>query len=1163
MRKRIISLCLALVLCLAMLPVNAMAATPIYLALGDSITTGYKPGTPPGTVDSPFAERIATEQVYDLQLSAVDGQTSEELKEKLTNFESDPILSSALPNAELVTITIGGNDLMNALYDFLVEKYNDANPGQTIDRDDLMAAFLEPQKNPMVLVSIISYVPQFSGSPQENDALNAFGTNLSAVIGTIQQNATNATIIVANQYNPYSQITDSSAEVIVNTFEKVVKQMNAKIEEVVQTQSDPNLKVADIYTAFQKAESNPTNAAFSTSDLQNANLDIHPNQSGHDIIAQTISALLPQITEYGLWVNNVQVTTSNASDVLGDNTVSYDPDTYTLTLNGAHLTESSPSNTGNEAVIYTDSSKLDATLPTVTINIQGENTVTTDDAMGIWNENGSIKLTGTGSLNVTTAKNTAVGGSGLTIDSGIYSLNNDTNGNSIFVVEDDLVITGTAQVIANSYYGIQAGWVDWNTNTYYGGDIIISGDAVVNSTSTDDSGIFTPNNLTIQDNAQVISTGEAYCGLNVWGNAEISGGKVEAYATGKKGEDVAIYVAQNLDIFNDANVVAQSFADDQYGISSGANISIRNTASVKVLEVDGGLYCYGNLEIQDSVVIDCVSLYSEAGNVIVSGNDVQVTAKTKEGSSIPALEAENRDITISGGAYVKATGTMGPGIYAHDAANGVTISGSGTVVETATSDEQSAGIQVMRNGKVTIEDGAVVRTTGPAMGIYSAFAPPSGDSSYPITIIGSWVETTDMNSTRGVGNSVLFEGDAGAVYGTHEVPDGVSISQGKTLTVPEKANLIVPDNVVLVGKGALVVEGTMEIRSGAEFTGAADAAGEIYVFEDDANNPAAGATFSLDENGKVYGQLTQLAGTTINNSKLQTGVNHSYNGTTFANEWSYYVSSSVGPSSPTCSVTLSETENGTVIASPSNATKGDKVTLTVSPEEGYELGTLNVEDVKGNTVALTKASDTEYTFVMPDGNVTVSAAFVEKNVTPFTDVKTADWWYEAVKYVYENKLMAGTSTTIFEPTAKLNRAQAVQILYNLEGQPAVTGTADFTDVSGHWALNAITWGAKNNVVAGVGDDRFDPNADVTREQVAQMMYNYAKFKGYDLSVAGDLNSFSDVSKVSVWAVAALTWANGNELINGHEYGTLEPGGDCTRAQAASILVNFDLNLVKG
>ena len=213
-------------------------------------------------------------------------------------------------------------------------------------------------------------------------------------------------------------------------------------------------------------------------------------------------------------------------------------------------------------------------------------------------------------------------------------------------------------------------------------------------------------------------------------------------------------------------------------------------------------------------------------------------------------------------------------------------------------------------------------------------------------------------------------------------------------------------------------------------------------------------------------------------------------------------------------------------------------------------------------MSTTKVSENEYTFTMPEGNVTVTATFVEKNATPFTDVKTTDWWYEAVKYVYENKLMSGTSDTTFEPTAKLNRAQAVQILYNLEGQPAVTGTADFTDVSGHWALNAITWGAKNGVVAGVGNGKFDPNANVTREQFAQMMYNYAKFKGYDLTAQGDLDNFTDVSKVSDWAETALAWANGEGLINGNTDGTLAPNGTAIRGQAASIMAKFDQNVAE-
>ena len=313
------------------------------------------------------------------------------------------------------------------------------------------------------------------------------------------------------------------------------------------------------------------------------------------------------------------------------------------------------------------------------------------------------------------------------------------------------------------------------------------------------------------------------------------------------------------------------------------------------------------------------------------------------------------------------------------------------------------------------------------------------------------------------------------------------------------------------------------------------------------------ATVSREVAFKTTGELATItAGTGYENQGTGTEYNFVAKGS----------SGGGGTTSPSYTVSVGTAENGTVTASPTNAKEGDKVTLTVAPAEGYELGALTVKDASGKTVSTTKVSENEYTFTMPEGNVTVTATFVEKNATPFTDVKTTDWWYEAVKYVYENKLMAGTSDTTFEPTAKLNRAQAVQILYNLEGQPAVTGTADFTDVSGHWALNAITWGAKNGVVAGVGNGKFDPNANVTREQFAQMMYNYAKFKGYDLTAQGDLDSFTDVSKVSDWATAALAWANGEGLINGNTDGTLAPNGTAIRGQAASIMAKFDQNVAE-
>ncbi len=185
-------------------------------------------------------------------------------------------------------------------------------------------------------------------------------------------------------------------------------------------------------------------------------------------------------------------------------------------------------------------------------------------------------------------------------------------------------------------------------------------------------------------------------------------------------------------------------------------------------------------------------------------------------------------------------------------------------------------------------------------------------------------------------------------------------------------------------------------------------------------------------------------------------------------------------------------------------------------------------------------------------------------VLPFTDVDSDDWFLAAVQYVYENGRMAGTSSTTFQPEVNLTRAMAAQVLYNLEGQPAVTGDTTFTDAAaaGDWAVKAITWAEQTGVVAGIGDGLFDPTANVTREEFAQMMYNYASYKEYDLTLEGDLSQFEDASAISGWAETAMSWANGSGLINGHDDGTIDPQGTTTRAQAASILMNFDQNVAE-
>ena len=220
-------------------------------------------------------------------------------------------------------------------------------------------------------------------------------------------------------------------------------------------------------------------------------------------------------------------------------------------------------------------------------------------------------------------------------------------------------------------------------------------------------------------------------------------------------------------------------------------------------------------------------------------------------------------------------------------------------------------------------------------------------------------------------------------------------------------------------------------------------------------------------------------------------------------------------------------------------------------------------DVTINGVSKTIEKNATETFVYTSGGGGTPSE-PEKPTWPFEDVTEGeDWFYDAVAYVYENGIMAGTGETTFAPYMELDRAMAAQLFYNLEGKPAVTGDSTFTDVtSGHWAVDAITWAAENEVVAGIGEGLYDPDSNVTREQFAQMLYNYAQYKGYDLTATGDLTQFPDAGSISSWAETALSWANGNGLINGHENGTIDPKGSTIRAQAASIMANFDQNVAK-
>ncbi len=264
----------------------------------------------------------------------------------------------------------------------------------------------------------------------------------------------------------------------------------------------------------------------------------------------------------------------------------------------------------------------------------------------------------------------------------------------------------------------------------------------------------------------------------------------------------------------------------------------------------------------------------------------------------------------------------------------------------------------------------------------------------------------------------------------------------------------------------------------------------------------------------------------------------------------------IPPANPNYRITVEATQGGTVTADPTAAKAGATVTLTPVPDRGYQVGSVAVTDRFGDAVAVTEQADGTYTFTMPNGQVTVTVTFAEAPL-PFPDVTEGDWFYDAVRYAYETGLMDGVGDNLFAPNSETTRAQLVTILYRLAGQPAVSGDLPFPDVeSGTWYTDAVAWAAENGIVNGVSDTEFAPGDDITREQLAAILYRYAAYQGYDVSQRADLSGFGDASSISPYAQEALSWAHAQGLVLGFEDGSLRPQGTASRAQIAAVLMRF-------
>ena len=567
-------------------------------------------------------------------------------------------------------------------------------------------------------------------------------------------------------------------------------------------------------------------------------------------------------------------------------------------------------------------------------------------------------------------------------------------------------------------------------------------------------------------------------------------------------------------------------AFDMYGtlkIINGSNVALNNLRSAFTMQ--GGVKAVVNVNGSIVTANTINGNFSNGGQFTFTNSNVDISDCTSYGISANKITVDNSVVDITGVelAAIKTVDDNAELNLTNDSA--VTVTNSGSRLPFGSNFGVAKGV-------VDLGHGSERGSEGDGTDIDDQAAALNVESGSSINLSGN----VDKNSE-----------DVNFVYMT----DTATLSNEGTVTAVEteeatgnnyRINYMVNDQLY-----------TTITATAAENEGVT-----TVTYAEPEDPVVTGYTF----NGWIYGENVAVADDGTVTITVAAEDDNTYEfAASMANNSSYIP----GTGTPTGNVTVSATTNGSVTVTPTNPAVGATVTVTVAPNSGYVLNTLSVTDASGNAVALTRLSDTQYTFTMPQGRVTVNATFVaEVSELPFTDVGVSDWYYEAVKYAYDNGLMDGVGGNLFDPNGTLTRGMMVTVLYRLESEPTVTGGSEFTDVAeGQWYADAVTWAAANGIVNGISETEFAPSMEITREQLATMIYRYAAYKGYDVTAGGmALQEYTDYEDISEYAVNALAWAVSEGLVNGMGDNTLQPVGTATRAQTATILMRYSENVAQ-
>ena len=695
--------------------------------------------------------------------------------------------------------------------------------------------------------------------------------------------------------------------------------------------------------------------------------------------------------------------------------------------------------------------------------------------------------------------------------------------------------------------------------------------------------------------------------LDIDGDLTIKNGTVKM--TGAK-DTAAIWLNKTakLTVESDATVSVSNNAEDNcyciafYKDCTAAELTVKGT-----LEGGSGITVNGlitDTSVQNKLLVDGATINAvnhgiyQAGNASTSVNNSTITGST--GIEVRAGNIETNNSSITGNGEFSCvnnpngTTTTGVGIAIaqHTTTlpidvkiSGGTISGTYSVYEANPQKNSTDAISKVEisisggsfDGNVHSEDIEKFITGG-------NFSSSLKDTDYLADTLKAELNTGKGDVPYSYYLTVNEAKEAAKTLGGGTVTDLTATPSTTSFTVTLKfADDVTVDQTITVAENGIVVL-PMPTRAGYAFQGWTDGTntyqgGDAYTVTKEATLTATwkktAFTVTLDyaNNGETAtenrgandGDTITLPTPTRSGRYAfvhwTDGTNTYAGGTnytvtkdaTLTAVWRYIGSSSSGTTTSSYPVSVPRFDNGSISVTPGSASKGTTVTITVKPNDGYELSKLTVTDQSGNRLSLNDQGNDKYTFTMPSSKVNVDAAFSKIETTMnFWDVKQGDYYYDAVKWAVEKGITEGTGANFFSPNASCTRAQMVTFLWRAAGSPAPKSTVNpFTDVSANdYFYNAVLWAVENGITTGASADRFAPGATVSPAQTATFLY---RANG---SPAASGASFSDVAADEYYA-NAVAWAVQNGITTGTGNGKFSPNADCTRGQIVTLLYRAD------